>query len=185
MPRNALGFAIVVAALVVVIFTFRTYFGAAGGPGAGAGGGPAMLAGAPAASYEIKGLDGASDSLERYRGRVVFLNLWASWCAPCRSETPALEKLYEENRARGLVVLGIDQGESAAAAGVFAKEMNLHYPILLDEQQQYGRAYAAIGLPTTLVIDRTGHIVRGVDGELTLAQMRDYVAPLLAPGHAR
>ena len=105
---------------------------------------------------------------------------WANrWCAPCRSETPALEHLYEENRGKGLVVLGIDQGESAKAASSFAREMKLTYPILLDEDQRYGRAYAAIGLPTTLVVDRSGHIVRGIDGELTLAQMRDAVAPAL------
>ncbi|GAC1309028.1 MAG: TlpA disulfide reductase family protein [Vulcanimicrobiaceae bacterium] len=158
-------FGFVMVALAVVVLTFKSYFGAAGGP---------------AASYAIKTLDGADDSLERYRGRIVLVNLWASWCAPCRSETPALERLFEENRTRGLVVLGIDQGESEAAASTFAREMRLTYPILLDEQQQYGRAYAAIGLPTSLVVDRTGHIVRGIDGELTLAQMREAVAPLLA-----
>jgi cytochrome c biogenesis protein CcmG/thiol:disulfide interchange protein DsbE len=87
--------------------------------------------------------------------------------------------LYRDDRGKGLVVLGIDQGESAAAASAFAKEMNLSYPILLDEDQQYGRAYAAIGLPTSLVVDRTGHIVRGIDGELSLAQMHDAVDPLL------
>ncbi|MBD5657065.1 MAG: TlpA family protein disulfide reductase, partial [Candidatus Eremiobacteraeota bacterium] len=101
------------------------------------------------------------------------------WCAPCRSETPALEQLYEQERARGLIVLGIDQGESGEAAGAFAKEMKLTYPILLDEDQRYGRAYAAIGLPTSLVVDARGRIVRGIDGELTLAQMRDAVGPLL------
>lgn len=138
-----------------------------------------MLAGAPAQSYPIKRLDGATDSLDRYRGRVVLVNLWASWCAPCRSETPALEQLYREEHAKGLVVLGIDQGESAEAASAFAREMKLTYPILLDEDQRYGRAYSAVGLPTTLVVDRTGHIVRGIDGELTLAQMRDAVAPAL------
>jgi len=177
MPRR-LVVGIVVVALAVVAYTFKSYFGAAGGPG-GAAGGPALLAGAPAASYTIKTLDGASDSLDRYRGRVVFVNLWASWCAPCRSETPALEQLFEENRGLGLTVLGIDQGESASAARAFAQEMKLRYPILLDEEQQYGRAYAAIGLPTSLVIDRTGHIVRGIDGELSLAQMREAVVPLL------
>ncbi len=169
------------AALVVIVVTVRTYFGVAGGAAAPAGvGGPQQLAGAPAASYAVETLGGARDSLAAYRGRVVLVNLWASWCAPCRSETPALERLFEENRARGLVVLGIDQGESAAAAGKFAKEMRLRYPILLDQDQQYGRAYAAIGLPTSLVVDRGGHIVRGIDGELTLAQMRAAVAPLLA-----
>ncbi|GAC1444275.1 MAG: TlpA disulfide reductase family protein [Vulcanimicrobiaceae bacterium] len=162
-----------------MFLTVKFYFGI-GGTGAGGGGGPAMLAGAPAASYPIKTLEGRTDSLDRYRGKVVLVNLWASWCAPCRSETPALERLFEEDRGAGLVVLGIDQGESATAARAFAREMKLTYPILLDEDQQYGRAYAAIGLPTSLVVDRTGHIVRGIDGELSLAQMRDAVGPALA-----
>ena len=138
-----------------------------------------MLAGAPAQSYPVKTLAGSTDSLDRYRGHVVLINLWASWCAPCRSETPALEQLYQQDRSRGLVILGIDQGESADAAASFAKEMKLSYPILLDTDQQYGRAYAAIGLPTSLVVDGSGHIVRGIDGELTLAQMHEAVDPVL------
>lgn len=166
-------------AIAAVFLTVKFYFGVTG-TGAGGGGGPAMLAGAPAASYPIRTLAGRTDGLDRYRGKVVLVNLWASWCAPCRSETPALERLFEEERARGLVVLGIDQGESAQAAGAFARELKLTYPILLDAEQQYGRAYAAIGLPTSLVVDRAGRIVRGIDGELTLAQMRDAVGPALA-----
>ena len=178
MPRNALAVAAAALALVVVVATVRFYFGGAGPAGRG-GGGPAMLAGAPAQSYDVAMLDGRRGSLEQYRGHVVLLNLWASWCAPCRSETPALERLYREERKRGLVVLGVDQGESAATAASFAREMNLSYPILLDEDQRYGRAYAAIGLPTSLVVDAKGRIVRGIDGELSLAQMHDAVDPLL------
>ncbi len=138
-----------------------------------------MLAGAPAASYAVDRLDGTRDSLENYRGKIVWVNLWASWCAPCRSETPALETLYEENRTRGLVVLGIDQGESASVAAAFAKELKLQYPIFVDIDQQYGRVYESVGLPTSVIVDRTGHIVRGIDGEMTLAQMQAAVAPLL------
>ncbi len=180
MPRPSLGWAISLVAIVAVFLTVKFYFGVGGSGAGGVGGGPGMLAGAPAQSYPVKTLGGTTDSLDHYLGRVVLVNLWASWCAPCRSETPALERLYEENRARGLVILGIDQGESAAAASAFAREMKLSYPILLDEDQQYGRAYAAVGLPTTLVIDRTGHILRGIDGELSLAQMRAAVLPALA-----
>jgi peroxiredoxin len=180
MPRNLVGYAVALVALAVVAWTVRSYFGAGGGPAGGLGGGPAMLAGAPAQSYEVKTLSGASGSLQSYRGHVVLVNLWASWCAPCRSETPALQELYRRDRSRGLVVLGIDQGESSAAAAAFAKEMNLSYPILVDEDQQYGRAYAAVGLPTSLVVDPSGRIVRGIDGELTLAQMQAAVEPLLS-----
>ncbi len=166
-------------AAIAVIATVAFYFGQGAPATHAAGGGPATLAGAPAQSYPIKRLDGATDSLDRYRGRVVFVNLWASWCAPCRSEVPALERLYQEDRDKGLVVLGIDQGESAEAAAAFARELKVTYPILLDEDQRYGRAYAAVGLPTSLVVDRSGHIVRGIDGELTLAQMIDAVTPAL------
>ena len=164
---------------MVVVLTVKSYFSGGGGGAGGPGGGPSMLAGAPAQSYDVKALDGTTSGIDRFRGRVLLVNLWASWCAPCRSETPALERLFAAERAHGLTVVGIDQGESQSAAAGFAKEMKLTYPILLDEDQRYGRAYAAVGLPTSLVVDRGGRIVRGIDGELSYDQMHDAVAPLL------
>jgi len=169
-----------VGAIIVSLLLAGCYSG--GGPKRtidGSTGGPGSLAGAPAVSYEVKRLDGRSDALARYRGSVVVMNLWATWCPPCREEMPALEQLYEQNKAKGVVVLGIDQGESAAAAGAFAREHGVTFPILLDSDQQYGRSYAAIGLPTTVIVDRSGHVVRGIDGQLTLAQMREAVGPAL------
>jgi thiol-disulfide isomerase/thioredoxin len=145
----------------------------------GGTGGPGSLAGAPAASYEVKRLDGRTDALGRYRGSVVVMNLWATWCPPCREEMPALQQFYAENKAKGVVVLGIDQGESAQAAGAFVRDHGVTFPILLDVDQQYGGTYAAIGLPTTVIVDRSGHVVRGIDGPLTLAAMREAVAPAL------
>ena len=145
----------------------------------GGSGGPGGLAGAPAVSYDVKRLDGKTDALERYRGSVVVMNLWATWCPPCREEMPALERFYQESKGKGVVVLGVDQGESAAAAGSFARDHGVTFPILLDADQQYGRSYAAIGLPTTVIIDRSGHVVRGIDGQLTLAQMRAAIVPAL------
>jgi peroxiredoxin len=176
--RNALGLLFATIAAIAAVAIVGDYFAQSTSSQRFAGG-PAALAGAPAASYQLKRLDGATDSLDRYRGRVVLVNLWASWCAPCRSETPALEKLYEQRRSQGLVVLGIDQGESGAAAATFARQLRLEYPILLDEDQRYGRAFSAIGLPTTIVVDKRGHIVRGIDGELSLAEMQQAVDPVL------
>jgi thiol-disulfide isomerase/thioredoxin len=175
--REALNIVAATVAFVVAIALVWTYFGA--GSSGRVGSGPAMLAGAPAVSYPARRLDGSDDALDRYRGKVVLVNLWATWCGPCRSETPALEQVYKEERARGLVVLGIDQGESAAAASAFSREMHLTYPILLDEGQRYGAAYSAIGLPTTVVVDRKGRIVIGHDGEWTLADFRKAVEPSL------
>ncbi|MBV9408043.1 MAG: redoxin domain-containing protein, partial [Candidatus Eremiobacteraeota bacterium] len=93
----------------------------------------------------------------------------------------ALQRFARENAGK-VVVLSVDQGESAAAASAFAREHGVTFPILLDEQQQYGRAYAALGLPTSVIVDRSGHVVKGVDGAMTLEQMRDAVAPLLKRG---
>ena len=166
----AAGIAVVVA--VVLAYAFQRT-----GPGSSAG--PAGLAGSPAQSFPAKRLDGAPGALADYRGRVVLVNLWASWCTPCREEMPDLERLYRDDRGRGLVVLGVDQGESADAAGTFVREHGVTFPVLLDEDQRYGRAYAAIGLPTSVVVDRNGRVSGGFDGALTLAQMREAVDPLL------
>ncbi|MBV8645693.1 MAG: TlpA family protein disulfide reductase [Candidatus Eremiobacteraeota bacterium] len=137
------------------------------------------MGGAPAASFDVPRTDGRSDSLARHRGHVVLLNLWATWCPPCQQEMPALERFAREH-ARDVVVLGVDQGESSSTASAFAREHGVTFPILVDEQQQYGRTYAAVGLPTTVIVGRDGRVVRGIDGPLTLAQMRDAVAPALA-----
>ncbi len=178
--RRTLFVLVPVAVLIAAVLTVALYFGGGGAGRAPAGGGPAMLAGAPVQSYTIARYGGGSDAVANYRGRVVLVNLWASWCAPCRSETPALEKLSQSERGRGLVVLGIDQGESAEAIGAFARELHLSYPLLVDADQQYGRAYASVGLPTSIFVDRSGHIARGFDGELSLAEMHRIVDPLLA-----
>jgi peroxiredoxin len=139
-----------------------------------------MLAGAPATSYDVPRLGGTTDSLARYRGKVVLMNFWATWCPPCQEEMPALEHLYRADRSRGLVVLGIDQGESAAAAGTFVRSHHITFPILLDEDQKYASSYVSVGLPTSVVVGRNGRIVKGFDGAQTLAQFQAAVAPLLA-----
>jgi thiol-disulfide isomerase/thioredoxin len=143
------------------------------------GGGPAALTGAPAQSFDVSRTDGRTDSLARYRGKVVLMNLWATWCPPCQEEMPALERFARENAGK-VTVIGVDQGEAAAVAADFAKQHGVTFPILVDEKQQYGRAYAAVGLPTTVIVGRDGHVVRGIDGPLTLAQMHDAVATALA-----
>jgi thiol-disulfide isomerase/thioredoxin len=143
------------------------------------GGGPATLAGAPAVSYDLKRVDGTPDSLARHRGSVVVMNLWATWCPPCQAEMPALEKFAQEYKSKGVVVLGIDQGESAATAGAYARARGVTFPILLDEDEQYGGSYKSVGLPTSVIVGRDGHIVAAIDGEMTLAQMRAAVAPAL------
>jgi peroxiredoxin len=168
---------LIIAALLLL--PSACYSGPDPGQSAGGGGGPATLKGAPAQSFDVSRTDGHRDSLARHRGQVVLMNLWATWCPPCQEEMPALQRFAQQNAGR-VTVIGVDQGEAASVAADFAKRHGITFPILVDEKQQYGRAYAAVGLPTTVIIGRDGHVVRGIDGELTLAQMRDAVAPALA-----
>jgi len=169
---------VIVGVLIVAGLAVTFYLG--GGPRRpDVAAGPSSLAGAPAASFDVIRTDGTRDALARYRGKVVLVNLWATWCPPCREEMPALEKLYRAHSAQGFVVLGIDQGESAKVAADYARLRGVTFPILIDDQQQYGRAYGAEGLPTSVLVDRSGHVVKGIDGEMTLAAMQALVTPVL------
>jgi thiol-disulfide isomerase/thioredoxin len=164
------GVALVVG-LVILMPLFR-----GGSPG---GGGPAGMAGQVAPVYDMRSDLGAETSLAKYRGRVVVMNLWASWCPPCREEMPDLQRLQDTYDRAGLVVVGVDQGEAAERAAAFARSLRITYPIWVDGDQRYGRVYAALGLPTTVVIDQNGVVARGFDGPLTFDQMRAAVLPLL------
>ena len=141
-------------------------------------------AGKLAPSFSVPSINGSNETLATYRGKIIVMNLWATWCPPCRSEMPDLEKLYETYRSRGLVVIGINQGESRQRAASFAQSLGIKYPIWLDTDQQYGRTYIAIGLPTTVIIDRSGKAVPpGFDGPLTYSQMKNAIAPLIRAKH--
>ena len=147
--------------------------------GGAAAAGPAALTGQKAPSFAVQSLGGGTSGLDRYRGRIVVMNLWATWCPPCRAEMPELQRLYANYRSRNVVVLGIDQGESGSRAREFADSLGIHYPILIDEQQQYGRVYTALGMPTTIVVDGNGIVVRGFDGALSYDQMVAVIQPLI------
>ena len=160
---------------VIIAVVLAVYFRGGGSQAAG----PAALQGKVGPSFSVPSLNGNPSALDAYRGRVVVMNLWASWCPPCRAEMPDLQRLYQVYKTRNLVVLGVDQGESAQRVGQFAQSLGIHYPILLDQQQQYGRVYAALGLPTTILVNRDGVVVHGFDGPLSYQQMVAAVTPLM------
>ncbi len=108
------------------------------------------------------------------------MNLWASWCPPCRAEMPDLQRLATLYGGRDLAIVGVNEGESPQRAGAFARALHIRFPIWIDAGEQYGRTYTALGLPTTIILDRRGIVVRGFDGALTFDQMRGAVGPLLA-----
>jgi len=164
--------AIAVLALVVAVIVLEPFFASqtAQSPG------PAGLTGELAPVFSLRDDRGASVSLERYRGRVVLMNLWASWCPPCRAEMPDLQRLANSYGDDSLAVVGVNEGESAERAREFAQALQIGFPIWIDSSQRYGRTYAALGLPTTVIVDRRGIVVKGFDGPLTYDQMRAAVS---------
>jgi thiol-disulfide isomerase/thioredoxin len=110
-----------------------------------------------ALSFSVPRLGGVSEQITGHSGKVVLVNLWATWCPPCRDELPALERVAETEKSRAIII-GIDQGDDEAKVMPLVRSLNLRYDILLDRSQNYGANYATIGLPTSLVLDRTGRI---------------------------
>lgn len=118
-----------------------------------------------APDFSLKSLDGKRDGLANHKGQVVILNVWATWCGPCRIEMPFLESLYRRFRSEGFTVLAvsIDKG-SPAEVKAFVDEYQLSFPVLLDTDGQVERLYPAFSVPVTYVIDKAGLIVAKVDG---------------------
>jgi thiol-disulfide isomerase/thioredoxin len=119
-----------------------------------------------APDFSLEDLDGHIHALSNYRGKVVLLNFWASWCPPCRLEMPSIERLYQSKMKRPFIVLGINQGETSenafASLGLF-KPMPT-FPILLDSKGQVAKSYAVQGLPSSFLINRDGKIVIRAEG---------------------
>jgi thiol-disulfide isomerase/thioredoxin len=108
--------------------------------------------------FELQDLAGRKVKLSGLKGRVVFLNFWATWCGPCRAEMPSMQRLYQKLKAEGLEVLAVDLREDKGAVQAFAKELGLSFPILLDSDGRVGSAYNAFSIPTTYLLDREGFI---------------------------
>ncbi len=138
--------------------------------------GPLTL-GQPAPDFALQTPTGETIRLHDLRGRVVVLNVWATWCEPCKVEMPLLQRLAERYADR-LVVLGVNYGEDAAAVQAFAAEYGLTFPLLLDPQRQVVRLYGVRGLPTTVFLDAEGR-VHGVHlGALTENDVWAQLRPL-------
>lgn len=134
----------------------------------------------PAPDFTLSDLDGRPVTLSQLRGRVVVLNFWASWCPSCQAEARDFAEFARRYRDRGVVVVGVNLREDAAAVRAFAESNAIDYPLLLDPDAAVGRAYQVVGIPTTLFLDAGGGIRGRHVGVLNAAQLADYVIPLLA-----
>ena len=109
-----------------------------------------------APDFTLKSLEGPNLRLEEYRGQVVLINFWASWCGPCRQEMPILDRLHQRYEDTGFAVLGVNVEGEAAPAQEIVDKTNVTFPILIDDGQKVSDMYNLQAMPTTVVVDRDG-----------------------------
>ena len=128
-----------------------------------------------APNFELPALTGETVRLSNFRGQVVFVNMWATWCQPCRREFPAFEAFSAQQT--DVVVLAVDQGDSASGIQTFLDEVGAHHiQVLLDKDLQVSSLYTADFLPSTFVIDQSGRVAAFHLGEITLDDLKRYAA---------
>jgi thiol-disulfide isomerase/thioredoxin len=133
--------------------------------------------------FTLASLDGSRRSLTSYKGNVVLLSFWATWCGPCKEELPSIQALYDKLSKKGFVVLAVDIGEDKEKVAHFVKNHNLTFPVLLDGDVRVGSSYGASSIPTNYLVDRQGRIIArivGYDGsEWTSAERLDLFDKIL------
>ncbi len=151
--------------------------------------GTTVFGGSPPAAPRVTGktLTGAPLSLSEFRGHVLVMNFWGSWCTPCRAEAPVLASLAQRFRPAGVRFLGVDIRDTPASAQAFQRDFHITDPSLNDPGDQIALAFRSTvppaGIPTTLVISRTGRISARVIGEVSDAGLRGLISKAMA-GHA-
>ncbi|MDR0586891.1 MAG: TlpA family protein disulfide reductase [Treponema sp.] len=132
----------------------------------------------PGFSAPLANVPGATGStrLEDYRGKVLFLNLWATWCGPCRSEMPSMEKLYRRFRDKGLEILAVNIQEQKADVEAFMRRNKLNFPVVLDEDGRIARQYGVTGIPTSYILDRQGRVILRLVGSINWDDPKIFVA---------
>lgn len=123
-------------------------------------------AGMPASEFSLTDLQGKAHSLEQYKGKVVLLNFWATWCKPCTSEMPAMQTVYDQLRDKDFVVLAVNELEDEAKVREHIQQYNHTFPVLLDRENQVANQYGVFGLPVSVFIDQQGVVQEYIKGGL-------------------
>lgn len=112
-----------------------------------------------APDFSLRDIDGATHRLADYRGQVVIVNFWATWCPPCREEMPSMQRAWERLKNQDIVILAIDVGEDEDTIFTFTADYPVEFPLLMDLDSSVIQSWPVRGLPTTFVIDPQGRMV--------------------------
>ena len=135
--------------------------------------------GQPAPNFSLMSLSGEPVSLSDYSGQVVLVNMWATWCPPCKAEMPTIHEYYQAHRDDGFVVLAVNSQEKATSVDSFIQAAGFTFPVLLDDRATVMDQYNVLGLPTSFIIGRDGTIQHTHTGQITKDQLEQYIDPLL------
>ena len=175
--RQSLPVALIVGGVLVLAVALVIAL-TAGGQGEAQAAQPARV-GARLNDFSLVDISGKEVSLSDYRGQVVVLNAWATWCPPCRAEMPALNAYYQAHQEEGFVILAINAGDAAADAAAFAESYNLAFPVLLDPDLELLDGLQVHSFPTSILIGRDGVIQDIHIGLFTPEQIEAKISPLL------
>jgi len=133
----------------------------------------------PAPAFQLSGRNGKAIDLSQFKGQVVMINFWATWCGPCRQELPLLEDIYKKYKPMGFTMLGVNvEPDSKAAEAWLAKQKPVSFPIAFDVDSKVSKMYKVAGMPSTVFVDRKGNIrvmhmgYKAGDENLYLTQIR-------------
>ena len=128
------------------------------------------VVGTPAEDFALVGLDGKEQRLSQYRGKVVLLNFWATWCKPCTTEMPAMQTTYDKLRNKGFVVLAINELEDDAKVRQHITQYGHTFPVLMDRDNKVANQFGVFGLPVSVFIDDKGVVQEYIKGGLLTEQ---------------
>jgi peroxiredoxin len=132
-----------------------------------------------APELSLENLTGSTEALTDYRGSVVLVNNWATWCPPCKAEMPTLAAYYNEHRSEGFTIIAIEAGDPVDVVSPFVQSYNLEFPVWLDPNGASLRAFGNGTLPSSYVIDRSGTVRYAWTGEINREMLEKYLDPLL------
>jgi cytochrome c biogenesis protein CcmG, thiol:disulfide interchange protein DsbE len=144
-------------------------------------GGASVQVGDAAPAAALPRLDGHGEArLSDFRGRWVLVNFWASWCVPCRDESPALQSFYDRHRAQGFTILGVDTRDLSDDGKAFVDKYRVSYPQLRDGDGNYGHDFGTTGVPENFLVNPKGQLDVIRRGPVDQSYLDRYIAPAIA-----